>query len=198
MSSRKGTVVTLQDFVSHAIELATAEVMKRHKDWNQGKIDHTSWCIAMGGIIFTMLKQDPERPIVFNMEKALAFEGDTGPYVQYAITRLSSILQKAVHEKIEYLGADTSNLDHESEHKLAFCLARLPDICTKASEAYKPSVLAAWCLEAASAVNNFYRDVPVMDAPEEVRAARLNLISQTRRALINALWCLGIPVPDAM
>ena len=198
MSSRKGTVITLQDFIAYGLEQARAQIVKRHEDWNEGKIEHTAWCIAMGGIIFTMLKQDPERPIVFDMQKALAFEGDTGPYVQYSITRLTSILNKAAKEKIDFSQADTTVLDHDAEHKLILCLSLLPDICAQAAKVHKPSVLAQWCLEAAASINEFYRDVPVMEAPADIRAARLKVIVAARQALSNALWCLGIPVPDAM
>ena len=198
MSSRKGTVIAFQDFISKAIESAKKEVITRHKDWNDGKVEHTSWCIAMGGIIFTILKQDPEKIIIFEMDKALRFDGDTGPYVQYSITRLSSILQKSKITSTELKKAETHKLDHETEKQLALCLARFPETCSKAAAEYKSSVIAQWCLEAASLVNAFYRDVQVIDAPPDIRDARLKLISATKLAMHNALALLGIPVPDAM
>ncbi|MDF1497308.1 MAG: arginine--tRNA ligase [Patescibacteria group bacterium] len=198
MSSRKGTVITLQDFIARAIELAEAQVTLRHKDWNQGKVDHTSWCIAMGGIIFTMLKQDPEKAITFEMDKALAFEGDTGPYVQYSITRLNSILEKAKVEDINSLKGDASFCKEPAEKNLALVIARLPEAYSRAALEYKPSILAHWCLDTASAINAFYRDIPVLDAAPELRDARLRLAAAAKIALQNGLHGLAIPIPDAM
>jgi len=198
MSSRKGTVITLQDFIARAIELAEAEVMARHKDWNRGKVDHTGWCIAMGGIIFTMLKQDPEKTITFEMEKALAFEGDTGPYVQYSLTRLNSILEKAKVDDIASLKGDASFCKEPAEKNLAIAIARLPEAYARAALEYKPSILAHWCLDTASAINAFYRDIPVLDAKPELRDARLRLTAAAKIAMQNGLHGLAIPIPDAM
>lgn len=198
MSSRKGTVITLQDFIARAIELAKNEIISRHKDWNQGKVDHTAWCIAMGGIVFTILKQDPEKIITFEMEKALSFEGDTGPYVQYSITRLNSILEKAKITSLSDLKGDAEFCVESAEKRLILALARLPEAVERSAVEYKPSILAHWCLDTASAVNAFYRDMPVMDAPPEVRAARLRLVAAAKLSLQNGLRLLAIPVPDAM
>ncbi|MBD3281213.1 arginine--tRNA ligase [Candidatus Uhrbacteria bacterium] len=198
MSSRKGTVITLQDFIAKAVELAEAEVVKRHEDWNQGKVDHTGWCVAMGGIIFTMLKQDPEKAITFEMEKALAFEGDTGPYVQYSITRLKSILHKAQVKDIVEIKGDAALCKEPAEKALALAVSRLPEACQKAAAEYKPSILAHWCLDTASAINAFYRDIPVLEAEPELKNARLKLTASAKIALENGLRRLAIPVPDAM
>lgn len=198
MSSRKGTVITLQDFIAKAIKLAEAEVVKRHKDWNLGKIEYTSWCIAMGGIIFTMLKQDPEKTITFEMEKALAFEGDTGPYVQYSITRLKSILYKARIENFKDINGDTALCKEPAEKDLALAIARLPEVCKRSIAEYKPSILAHWCLDMSAVVNAFYRDIPVLDAEPELKNARIKLVASAKIALENGLRCLAIPTPDAM
>jgi len=198
MASRKGNVVTLQDFMAQAQDAAKREVVERHEDWNDGKIEHAAWCIAMGGVMFAMLKQDPEKAIVFDMKKSLAFEGDTGPYVQYAVTRLGSILEKSKVKSLKLKGADLTLLKEEAEKRLCLRLAQLPEIISKAAALYKPSVIAAWCLDAAADVSTFYRDVKVLEADEGLKLARLRLIAAAKTALTNALWCLGIPVPDAM
>ncbi len=200
MASRKGNIITLQDFLARAVELAKQEVVARHKDeWNDGKIEHAAWCIAMGGVMFTMHKQDPEKPIVFDMAKALAFEGDTGPYVQYAATRLASIGQKSKCKPQDVKKADMAALDHDAEKRVAFVLAQFPEVAGRAAAEYKPSLVAQWCLDAASAVNAFYRDVKVLEAKDErIKLARLRLIAAARVALENGLRLLGVAVPDAM
>lgn len=199
MASRKGNVITLQDFVAQALAAAKEEVVKRHDDWNDGKIEHTAWCVAMGGIMFAMLRQDPEKVIVFDMKKALSFEGDTGPYVQYAATRLASISAKSKIKKETLMQADLTLLAHDSEKRLAMILAQLPEAAARAAAEYKPSIVAQWCLNAATAVNAFYRDVQVLDAADkEMTQARLRLALGARAALAKGLSLLGMPLPDAM
>ncbi|MFZ6015749.1 MAG: arginine--tRNA ligase [Patescibacteria group bacterium] len=198
MSSRKGTVIAFQDFIGRAVELAQKEVVSRHNDWNEGKIEHSAWCIAMGGIAFTILKQDPEKIIIFDLNKALAFEGDTGPYVQYSVTRLNSILDKAGLDVKEFQKGDAAHCSHETEKRLAMWMARFPEVCARAAEDCKPSHIATWCLEMASAVNAFYRDVPVIDAKAEEILARLRLVASAKQVLSNGLSLLGVPIPDAM
>jgi len=207
MASRKGNVVTLQDFMAQATEAAKREVVERHPDWNDGKIEHAAWCIAMGGVMFAILKQDPEKAIVFDMKKSLAFEGDTGPYVQYAVTRLGSIMDKSKVAFVPSSGrgkssklkdADLTLLKEEAEKRLCLRLAQLPEIISRSAASYKPSIIATWCLDAAADVGVFYRDVKVLEVEEGLKLARLRLIASTKIALTNALWCLGIPVPDAM
>lgn len=197
MASRKGNVVLLKDLISASEQAAREEVLKRHgEEWNEGKVQHAAWCIAMGGINFAILKQDPEKVIVFDMKKALSFDGDTGPYVQYAATRLQAILRKA--GKLDLKKADLTQLKEDSEKRLALCLAQLPEVACKAAELFRPSLVAQWLLEAAGSVNSFYRDVPVLEASDEVKKARLRLVTAAHVAIVNGLRYLGISVPDAM
>ncbi|MHB8830607.1 MAG: arginine--tRNA ligase [Patescibacteria group bacterium] len=199
MSSRKGNVILLNDLMLAAEEAARKEVLERHgTEWNEGKVQHTAWCIALGGMNFAILRQDPEKVILFDMQKALSFDGDTGPYIQYAATRLQAIMNKAKVAKINFAKGDLTLLKEDAEKRLALCLAQFPSVCAKAAEAFRPSLIAQWLLEAAACTNEFYRDVQVMDAPDDIKKARLRFIAAARTALSAGLWCLGVPVPDAM
>lgn len=198
MASRKGNVILLKDLMQKAFEAARQEVLKRHDDWNEGKVDYTAWCISQGGVNFALLKQDPEKVIVFDIQKALSFEGDTGPYVQYALTRLQAIVNKGKASKKDLSGADLTKLEHETEKQLAVCLAQFPEVCARSAALYRPSLIAQWLLEAASKVNAFYRDVQVLDAPKDLQMARLRFILAAQKSMTNGLRCLGINVPDAM
>lgn len=196
MSSREGNVVTLESFKAEVIEYARAETRARHTDWPDGRIEHTAWCLAMGGIKFGMLKQDSDKVFTFDLEKALAFDGDTGPFVQYAATRLNSIAKKATAAGI--VPGDALTCTTDTEKQLAIHMARLPLAVREAAEALKPSMLAAWCLEMAHRVNAFYRDATVLDAPKDVAAGRLTLVNAAHVALVRGLDLLGIPMPDEM
>lgn len=199
MSSREGNIVTWQSFRDEVLEFATSETQKRHPDWNEGKVTHTAWCLMMGGIKFGMLKQDNDKIFVFDLEQALSFDGATGPYVQYAATRLGSILRKADWDAAKGLKkGDPSILNEGAEKRLALWMAQFPLTVQKAGEELRPAVVAQWCLEMASRVNEFYRDVKVLDAEKDVKEARLRLVASARTVLLLGLHLLGIPVPEEM
>lgn len=207
MSSREGNVVTYQDFRNEVISYSTEEVLKRHADdkWNDGKIEHTAWCIAMAGMKFGMLKQDNDKVFTFDLEQSLSFDGDTGPYCQYAATRLASILRKAGPTPSDspfVRGREdeplTRSFDHESEKALAFALAQFPVKVAQAAEELRPSIVAQWCIDVAQRVNEFYRDVNVLESEGELKEGRLRLVAAARSSLVAGLGLLAIPVPDEM
>lgn len=206
MSSRKGNIVTYQSFRDAVLVEARKQVMSRHEDWPEGKVAYASWAIAMAGIKFGMLKQDGDRPIIFDLARQLAFDGATGPYCQYAATRLGAIIKKAkspkpaqaVKPKVRRIEGQNANQERASQKRLILMTALLPERVLEAADAYRPSVIAQWCLEMAQSVNDFYRDVPVLDAPPEERDRLLRLVAAARQALQNGLELLGIIVPDEM
>lgn len=199
MSSREGNIVTYESFRDEVVEFAKSETHKRHDDWPDGKIEHVAWCLAMGGLKFGMLRQNSEKIITFDLEKSLSFDGDTGPYVQYAVTRLNSILRKAGWKPETGVEAgDRLQLTEPAEKKLAIELANFPVAVRAAGADLDPSGLAQWCLGAAQAANEFYRDVKVIEAPFGVKQARLQLVASAASVMILGLDLLGIPVPEEM
>lgn len=199
MSSREGNVVTWQDFRDEVIRFATNGTQERHADWNEGRVTHTAWCLMMGGIRFGMLRQDSDKIFTFDVEQALSFDGATGPYVQYAATRLGSILRKAGWTPDAGIRAgDPSLLGESAEKRLALCMAEFPHVARRAAHDLRPSLLAQWCLEMATRTNEFYRDVKVLDGDAVVQQARLRLVASARSVLLTALTLLGIPVPEEM
>lgn len=199
MSSREGNIVTYESFRDEVVKFARAETIQRHDDWNEGKVEHTAWAIAMAGIKYGMLKPDSDKQIVFDLERALSFDGDTGPYIQYAATRLSAILKKAKWDaKKGMKQGDLTLLVEDSEKHLALQIARFSDAVHRAGLELKPNVVAQWCFAMARAVTDFYRDVKVLDAPEGLKASRLRLVASALSALVIGLDLLGIPLPDEM
>jgi len=199
MSSREGNIVTLQSFRDEVVDFAKRETRKRHSEWPEGKVEHVAWCLAMGGIKFGMLKPDMDKIITFDLEKALSFEGATGPYIQYAATRLGSILKKADWKPEKGMKAgDLAALEHPAEKRLALAIAEYPHAARRAADELRPSVMAQWCLDTAMRANEFYRDVPVIEAPLGVKQARLRLVAAARSALLLGLNLIGIPVPEEM
>ncbi|MBU1629740.1 arginine--tRNA ligase [Patescibacteria group bacterium] len=199
MSSRKGNIITFQAFRDMVVEAAEAATRERHeKDWDEERISAAAKMLAAAGIKYAIVKQDPNKVIVFDIKKALSFEGDTGPYIQYAATRLGSILKKSGWSLGFQPELDFSGLQSDQERKLAVCIAQFADVVRRAALEAKPSLVARWCLALAQEVNAFYRDVPVLDAPPAIKDARLQLILLARHALVHGLDLLGIPTPEEM
>ncbi len=197
MSSRDGNVVTYQSFRESVCEYARTEILQRHEDWSAEKVRDMAWKIAMGGMKFGMLKQDSDKVFTFDLEQSLSFDGDTGPYCQYAATRLNSILKKAGYQA----GGDESisrGCDQASEKSLALMIATLPARIEQAGKELRPCVIAQWCVLMAQHINAFYRDVNVMESSEDIRDTRLRLVASARDALARGLWLLGIHLPDEM
>lgn len=198
MSSRKGTIVTYQGLRDAVFAYAEEGVRSRHADWSAERIQATTCALAKAGLIFSMLKQDNDKSIVFDMREALSFDGATGPYCQYSVIRLTSILRKAAAKGLVPGAGSTEAYTHASEKALALALAVLPSIIATAGRDQRPSVLAHWCLETAQQVNAFYRDVPVLDASPEEAASRLRLAQAAKDVLTQGLALLGISVPEEM
>ncbi len=199
MSSRKGNIVTWQQFRDDVYAYAFEQTQARHPDWPEGKISDTAWRLMIGGIAFGILRQDPDRVYVFDKEQALSFEGATGPYIQYAATRLASILRKAEWTKEKGMErGELTRLTNPIEKYLAVSMAQLPGVIARAATELRPSLVAQWCLDMAARTNDFYRDVKVLEGDAELQAARLRLVAAARQALSLGLSHLGIPLPEEM
>lgn len=197
MSSRKGNIITLQTFIDEVKAYARAQVLERHDEWPEGKVEHSAWAIAQAGMKFGMLKQDADKVFTFDMKQALAFDGDTGPYCQYAVTRYTSVLRKQGWRP-ESQKKLTRAFSHPLEKRLALLLAQFPDRIISSAVSLRPSIMSQWCIETAQCMNEVYRDVPVQDASAGDKEARLHLFSSAKTVLERGLWMLGIPVPEEM
>lgn len=199
MSSREGNVVTYQSFRDDVYKYAWEETTKRHSDWAEGQVRYNSWFLALAGIKFGMLRQDPDKVYTFDMKEALSFEGDTGPYVQYTVVRINSILKKANLPGLR--GSDEPDcrvLGESQEKQVALALGRFADVVERAGAEMRPGQIAIWCLETARLANAFYRDIKVLEADEAHKNPRLRLCYAIRDTLTLGLMLLGVPVPEEM
>lgn len=199
MSSRSGNIVAYEDFRDEVIAHAKKETKSRRAEWSEEKLDETARVIAFGAMKFGMLKQDIEKPIVFDVAQSLAFEGVTGPYVQYAHARLSSILEKdAAGGRREETVAEDAAASAAAEHEAVMKAAEFPAVVAAAAEHCKPSLVAQYLFEFAQLTNGYYRDVPILSAPTEIRQARIKTITALRTVLANGLALLGMAAPNEM
>lgn len=190
MSTRKGNLVLLEDFMKEALSKASEELKKRY-----GKSDEkAAKTIAYGAVKYGILKVSPEKNVVFDWQQALSFEGETAPYIQYAYARISSILAKAkVNPK-----ADLSSLQEKEEFELVKLSSNFPQVVLKATHDLRPHLIANYLYLLAQKFNEYYHKHQVLKAGEKTKNARLLLISAVRHVLKNGLDLLRIDVLEKM
>ncbi|MBW2984436.1 arginine--tRNA ligase [Candidatus Woesearchaeota archaeon] len=192
MSTRKGNLVLLEDFMKEAVEKAKNEIKKRHEKTN----DENARKIAYGAIKYSILRVSPDKNVVFDWKIALSFEGDTGPYLQYAYARICSILRK--YGKKVGNKADLSLLKEDAEAKLIKKLNDFPRIVSSSTKHLTPHLIANYLYELSQSFSEFYHSCPVLQAEEELKKARLLLVSCVKQVLKNGLNLLGIEVLEKM
>lgn len=194
MKSREGTVVDADEIVEEMKGVAEKEIKKRHK-LDKKELEKRKEIIGKGALKFFILKYDPMKDFTYNPKESISFEGETGPYVQYAHARICSILKNVKKFKPDKI---KPVLSHELELKLIKLLADFPNVVSTAAEQYKPSLVARYSLELAQAFNEFYHACPVLKADTKTRDSRLALIFCVQTVLKNALGLLGIKAPEEM
>ena len=191
MSTRKGNLVLLENFMKEAVDKAREELKKRYK-----KIDEKSAkIIAYGAVKYGILKVSPEKNVIFDWQQALSFEGETSPYIQYAYARISSILKK--NKKIN-LKSDLKLLKEKEEAELIKLLSGFPEIVNKATHELRPHLIAVYVYSLAQKFNEYYHIHQILKADNKTKDARILLISSIRQVIKNGLNLLGIDVLERM
>lgn len=187
MSTRKGDVVLLEDFLNEAIEKAKREIAKRKTKGNPN-------IIGIGAVKYSILKTHSNKSILFDLDEALSFEGDTGPYIQYSYARASSILRKA---KIKSPNKKFEIKDLEGkEFELVKKLSDFQEIVLKSYANLSPSHIANYSYQLAQIFNEFYHECPVINSKNE--KFRISLVESFRYVIKTSLSLLGIDVLEKM
>jgi arginyl-tRNA synthetase len=193
MSARKGHMILWNDIIEEGFKRALQEVENRWKLTDKEKEKRAN-AIALGSIVYFIVKYSPEKIVNFSWENALRFEGDTGPYLQYTYARANSILGKAGKVK----SFDTKNLKDEKELKIIKLMSKYPEILEKSAKELRPHFLANYLYDLADAFNEFYQFLPVLKSEEKLKNARLKLVEAVRMIFKSGLYLLGIPVLEKM
>jgi len=194
MSSRTGDVVTGESLLEKA-KLALREKVSERSSLDDAEREEVTEAIAVGAIKYSILKQNPGQDIIFDFEKSLSFEGDSGPYLQYAYARLKSIIRKAGEGSGSGIAAeaDLAELGSEAELALIRKLFEFPDVVARAAEALMPNAVATYLHKLAVAANKFYETTPILkDENAPRRAVRLALAQGAARTIATGLSLLGI------
>ncbi len=199
MSTRKGTAVALYQLLQDA-ERKAREII-REKNPALADADAAARKVGVGAIKYFDLSHNRKSDIVFDWDKALSFEGNTGPYVQYTYARLKSILRKNCLSGLPLAGISAYGgiRFEDSERRLAATILRYPEIIAEALSLLSPHVVAAYLYQLASTANEFYHAFSVLQEPDEAkRALRLVLVSTTALTLKNGMYLLGLEALEKM
>ncbi|MBP6924548.1 MAG: arginine--tRNA ligase [Candidatus Pacebacteria bacterium] len=186
MSSRTGDVIPAIDFIE---EVAEAVKEKTTKDNHQLATD-----IAIAAIKYATLKGSILQDSIFDKEKALSFEGDSGPYLQYTFARIHSVLAKAIEAGVH---GSTQLPPHEA-HEVEKIVYQFPEVIAIALAERAPHKVTTYLTELAGAFNSFYAVEKIADATDEYAPYKVALAKAVAITLKNGLWTLGIKTPEKM
>jgi len=207
VSGRKGLGVKADDLMDTLINKALEEVASRHPEASPGEQRHVASQIAIGALRYFLLKFTRNSVIAFDLQEALGFEGETGPYVQYAAVRARNILRK-FEERGESLPDFASDLTEEALARqlqsedfwqMLLAASKVDSSLERAATAGEPAHVAKYAFQLAQSFNNFYHQFPIIH--EENREKKVFLLWMTdffHRQLERTAGILGIAIPSYM
>ncbi|WP_458207342.1 arginine--tRNA ligase [Haladaptatus sp. NG-SE-30] len=220
MSTRAGTGVDMDDLLDEAEKRAREEVETRmddrirDDDLSGADIDRIARQVGIGAVRYDIISKQPTKTITFEWDRALDFEAQSAPYVQYVHARCCGIIEEAgeVLRTSETASGDESRasgvvptdidpslLDTEEERELIEVIAQFPHVIEEAADDLEPHAVATYTRQFAETFNTFYRECPVLTAEDDnLRDARLALVAASKHTIANALNVIGIEAPESM
>jgi arginyl-tRNA synthetase len=197
LRSRSGDSVKLVDLLDEAIERADTAIAEKNPELDGDERARAARMIGIGAVKYADLSTDRVKDYVFDLDRMVSFDGNTGPYLQYAHARICSIFRRADIDRASVRGLPIT-VDAPQERALALRLLAYPTAIDAALETYAPHKLCTYVYDLATDFTAFYEHCPVLKADEPLRSSRLSLADLTARTLAHALGLLGIDAPEQM
>jgi arginyl-tRNA synthetase len=196
-STREGNVIKLEALLDEAEARALDVVKKSSPDMDEAQQREVARAVGIGAIKYTDLSQNPQSLVTFTWEKALAMDGNSAPYLQYAYARIASVRDKYA-DKFPGINPDEYPLvlTEEQERRLALKITRFPAAVETAAKLHRPSVMADYLYDLSQAYSSFYQNVPFLKAEEGPRESRIRICALTASVLKQGLALLGIETPE--
>jgi arginyl-tRNA synthetase len=206
LKTRSGENFTLKALLDEAIERGTREVRARSQDPNaptagiaDAELAAIGRAVGIAAVKYADLGSDVTRDYVFDLDRMVSFEGDTGPYLQYAHARIAGILGKALGAAAGAPARPAVTVADPAERQLALALLRYPGVVRDVAAHNDPSRLCAYLHGLATAFNGFYQSCPVLKCDDAAtRSSRLRLCAITKHVFRDGLGLLGIAAPERM
>lgn len=193
ISTRKGNTIFLEDVLNQAVELVREVI--RQKNPGLANAEKVANQVGVGAVIFNDLVNERVKDVEFDWERALSFEGDSGPYVQYCGVRCLSLIRKYGKPIPKTIHGE---LNAPEEKELIRTLLNYQDTLRNSFENFKPHFLAGYLLEVCHRFGQFYTKCRILGEGDETEAARMTLVQMTHDVLKEGLAGLGIELPEAM
>ncbi|MDT8297204.1 MAG: arginine--tRNA ligase [Spirochaetaceae bacterium] len=198
MKSREGTVVDADDLIDTLASLALTEIKEKGREGDVEDPKGTAEKIAIAALHYFLLQVSPGKDMIFNPEESLSFNGNTGPYLQYMVARISGLIAKASRE-VREAEPRPELLDRDDEWGLSRRIAEFPTLVSRAADKLDPSILASGLYEIARDFSRYYHEVPIAKADDAVLAAsRMVLARAVLVTLKKGFRLLNIPYIESM
>jgi len=200
MKSREGTVVDADDLMASMVADArrVSDEMGKIQGLSDKEKDEVAEIVGLGALKYFLLKVDPRKNMMFNPAESIDFNGNTGPFIQYAYARMRSVLRRAA--EAGHVAGDYSAVEPgEREIALIQRLADFPSTVAEAGRSFSPALIANYAYDLVKEYNQFYHDCPILrESDPAVLSLRLELTAVTARTVAAAMGLLGIRVPERM
>lgn len=194
MSSRKGNVVTGESLIRDTIAMVLEKMSDR--DLSEEEKNKVATSVGVAALKYSILKQSTGGDIVYDFEKSISFEGDSGPYLQYSHARANSILEKAQKENIlpdPHIESAPSEVT-----EIEKLLYRFPEIVERSAKEYEPHYIANYLIEIARSYNSFYGNTTIVDKNDKTSTYKVALTYAFTFVMKKGLHLLGIEAPEKM
>jgi arginyl-tRNA synthetase len=195
MSSRTGNVITAESLIEEIKSLVIEKIADR--EFSPEEKDEVADIIAIGAIKYTILRQAIGGDVIFDSASSISFEGDSGPYLQYAVVRANAVLGKVVSSQLKVVSGNAQVLP-EKVTMLEKLLSRYTDIKERARAEYAPQTIAQYLMSLAGAFNGYYAVNQIVDDNDPLSPYRVALTKKFVETMTDGLWLLGIKIPKRM
>lgn len=195
IASRKGKQAILKDILSYSIN-KTSEIVANNANLTKEEKEKIATSVGVGAVVFSAVKNEKIKDVVFDIDEALDFNGETSPYIQYTHARCCSIIKKANLDDCIY-NLDYSQIENESSYELLKTLNRFPEIVKSSSEKFEPCYISRILIDISKAFNKYYSNNRVVE-DGKINTTRLAVVVATKIVLSVGLNLLGIDALEKM
>ena len=196
MSTRKGTLIELEELIKQSVEKSKEILRQKNKDLSEKEIEEISEIIGLGAVVYNDLRQSRQKNIYFDWKRMLDFEGGSAVYLQYTVARINSILKKLGKTQCQGL-ALTLGFEKDSEFALARKMMFFPQVILEAQKHDSPHLIAVYLEELAQLFNHFYNEVSIIGTGNrDLRLSRVSLIKSVATVIKNGLNLLGVKTAE--
>ena len=194
MSSRKGNVITGESLILESCSEIFGKI--KDQDFTDEEKQQISKDVGVSALKYSILKQNIGGDIIYDKEKSISFEGDSGPYLQYSYARANSILEKAKENQLRIINYELPNNWEVTE--IEKLLYRFPEIILKSAEEFEPHYIANYLIELARFYNTYYGNTKIVDKDDRTSPYKVALTLAFASVIKNGLYILGIKAPEKM